>query len=197
VGAILHRQQMRRQFGISQQPSQGFTTEDRNWLQTQGIDRPDQLPRKSLWYRPDGSSSMGHSDAYHVARYHQRGMTLKAPVSAALEHQPARVPMPSIARQVLSLLGQEERWEGSASELAAIIGNRTPTGLSRLLGTAKVTAALSAEGITVKRGYKGNSRVLRLERRQDASVTSSYIRRQSVTLKKRATGTKSQMLSSN
>ena len=108
---------------------------------------------------------MGHSDAYHVARYRQRGMTLKAPISAALEHQPARVPMPSIARQVVSLLGQQQRWEGSASELAAMIGNRTPTGLSRLLGTPKVTTALGAVGITVYRGYKEHGRTLRLVRR--------------------------------
>ena len=165
MGAILHRQLMRRQFGISQQPSQGFTAEDRNWLRSQGIDRPEQLPRMSLWYRPDGSSSMGHSDAYHVARYRQRGMTLKAPVLNVQEHQPTRVPMPSIARQVVALLGQQQRWEGSASELAAMIGNRTPTGLSRLLGTAKVTTALSAAGITVYRGYKEHGRTLRLVRR--------------------------------
>jgi hypothetical protein len=114
MGLILHRQQMRRQFGISQQPSQGFTTEDRNWLRSQGIDRPDQLPRKSLWYKPDSTSSLGPSDPYHLARYRQRGMTLKAPISVALEHQPRRVLVPSIARQVLSLLGQGERWEGSA-----------------------------------------------------------------------------------
>ena len=109
---------------------------------------------------------MGHSDAYHVARYRQRGMTLKAPISAALEHQPARVPMPSIARQVLSLLGQGERREGSASDLAAIIGSRTPTGLSRALGAPRVHAALAAAGVTVGRGYRGNGRVLRLVRRQ-------------------------------
>jgi hypothetical protein len=93
-------------------------------------------------------------------------MTLKAPISAALEHQPARVPMPSIARQVMSLLGQEGRWEGSASELSALIGSRTPTGLSRLLQAPKVSAALAAAGVTVERGYRGNGRVLRLERRQ-------------------------------
>ena len=165
MGRILHRQQMRRQFGISPQPAQGFTTEDRNWLRSQGIDRPETLPRKSLWYKPDGTSSMGHSDAYHVARYRQRGMTLKAPVLNVQEHQPARVPMPSIARQVVALLGQEQRWEGSASELAAMIGNRTPTGLSRLLGTAKVATALSGAGITVYRGYKEHGRTLRLVRR--------------------------------
>jgi hypothetical protein len=166
MGRILHRQQPRRQFGLVQQPSQGFTTEDRNWLQTQGIERPDQLPRKSRWYRADGSSSMGHSDPYHVARYRQRGMTLKAPLPVALEPQPKRVPMPSIARQVVSLLGQGARWEGSASELAGTIGNRTPTGLSRLLGTPKVTAALAQEGVYIERGYRGSGRVLRLDRRQ-------------------------------
>jgi hypothetical protein len=116
---------------VPQQPTQGFTTEDRNWLRPQGIDRSDQLPRMSLWYRSDGSSHMGHSDPCQRPRYRQRGMTLKAPISAGLELQPRRVPMPSIARQVLSLLVQEERWEGTASELAAMIGNRTPKGLSR------------------------------------------------------------------
>ena len=59
MGAILHRQQLRRQFGLVQQSSLGFTTEDRNWLRSQGIDRPDQLPRKSLWYKPDGTGSLG------------------------------------------------------------------------------------------------------------------------------------------
>ena len=108
---------------------------------------------------------MGHSDPYHVARYRQRGMTLKAPLPVALEPQPKRVPMPSIARQVVSLLGQGERWEGSASELAAIISSRTPTGLSRALGSPRVNAALAAAGVTVERGYRGNGRVLRLERR--------------------------------
>jgi len=108
---------------------------------------------------------MGHSDAYHVARYRQRGMTLKAPVLNVQEHQPARVPMPSIARQVVALLGQQQRWEGSASELAAMIGNRTPTGLSRALGSPRVHAALTAAGVTVRRGDGRNGRVLRLERR--------------------------------
>jgi hypothetical protein len=196
MGAILHRQRMRRQFGLVEQSAQGFTHEDSNWIRSQGFD-PRTLPRKSHWFLPNGRGAYAPSDPYHLGLYRQRGMTLKEPMIAAQDFKPRTIPVPSIARQVIFLLSQQERWEGSASELAATIGNRTPTGLSRLLGTPKVTAALSTEGITVKRGYKENSRVLRLERRQDASVTSSYIRRQSVTLKKRATGTKSQMLSSN
>ena len=108
---------------------------------------------------------MGHSDPYHLARYRQRGMTLKAPISAALEHQPPRVPMPSIAGQVVSLLGQGARWEGTATELAAIIGSRTPTGLSRALDAPRVAAALAAAGVTFERGYRGKGRMLRLVRR--------------------------------
>jgi len=166
MGRILHRQLMRRQFGlVSQQPAQGFSLEDRRWLQTQGIDRPENLPRKSLWHHPDGHSSVGPSDAYHVARYRQRGLTLKAPISAALEHQPRRVPMPSTAAKVIRLLGQVQRWEGSASELAATIGAAAATGLSRELGTPRVTVALASAGVTVQRGYRGNGKVLRLERR--------------------------------
>jgi hypothetical protein len=165
MGAIRHRQLMRRQFGISRQPSQGSSNEDRNWLRSQGIDRPDQLPRMSRWYRPDGSSSMGHSDPYHLARYRQRGMTLKAPVFNVQEPQPRRVPVPSIARQVLSLLGQEEPWEGTATELATIIGNHSPTGLSRALAAPKVSEALSAVGVTVERGFKGKGRRLLAKRR--------------------------------
>jgi hypothetical protein len=41
------------------------------------------------------------------------------------KHKPTRVPMPSIARQVVALLGQEERWEGTATELAASIRQQT------------------------------------------------------------------------
>jgi hypothetical protein len=156
---------LRRHIRLVQQQMQALNVEEKQWLKTQGVDRPEELPRRSVWYRPDGSSGLGPSDLYHLRLYRAKGFTLKAPISAALEHQPARVPMPSIARQVVSLLGQGERWEGSASEIAAMIGNRTPTGLSRLLGTPKVTAALSAVGITVYRGYKEHGRTLRLVRR--------------------------------
>ena len=94
-----------------------------------------------------------------------KGMTLKAPHFSVQEPQPKRVPVPSIARKVLSLLGQGEGWEGTATELATMIGNHSPTGLSRALGTPKVSAALASAGVIVERGYRGNGRVLRLERR--------------------------------
>jgi hypothetical protein len=187
---------MRRQFGLRQQAG-ALPLDDLRWLNEQGFRSLAEVPRMAMWYRPDGSSHIGHADAYHLHLYRLRGMTLKAPVSAAQEPQPRRVPVPSIARKVLSLLGQGERWEGSASDLAAIMGSRTPTGISRALGTPKMAVALAAAGVTVERGYRGNGRVLRLECRSAASVTSAYIRRQSDTLKKKATGTKSQMLSAN
>ena len=80
MGAILHSQKMRRQFGLVEQSTKGFTTDDRNWLWSQGIDLPETLPRNPLWYRPDGSSSIAPSDPYHLGLYRQCGMTLKAPV---------------------------------------------------------------------------------------------------------------------
>ena len=106
MGAILHRQLMRRQFGLVQQPAEGFTTEDRNWLRSQGIGRPDQLPRKSLWYKPDGTSSLGPSDPYHLGLYRQRGMTLKPPT---ITPEPVhRGPMPLVAKKVLRVLGEDQ-----------------------------------------------------------------------------------------
>jgi hypothetical protein len=42
--AILHRQQIRRQFGITQQEAQSFISEDRNCLLPQGVDRPESRP---------------------------------------------------------------------------------------------------------------------------------------------------------
>ena len=167
MGAILHRQQMRRQFGLVERSAQGFTNDDRNWLRSQGID-PRTLPRKSHWFLPNGRGAYAPSDPYHLGLYRQRGMTLKEPIIAAQDFKPRTIPVPSIARQVIFLLSQQERWEGSASDLAAIIGSRTPTGISRALGTTKVAVALAAAGVTVERGYRGNGRVLRLVRRQYA-----------------------------
>jgi hypothetical protein len=108
------------------------------WIRSQGFD-PRTLPRKSLWFLPNGRGAYAPSDPYHLGLYRQRGMTLKEPIIAAQDFKPRSIPVPSIAKQVMYLLGQVERWEGSATELAATIGNRTPTGLSRLLNTPKGT----------------------------------------------------------
>ena len=168
MGAILHRQQLRRQFGLVSQPAQGFTTEDRNWLRSQDIDRPDQLPRKSLWYKPDGTSSLGPSDPHHLGLYRQRGMTLKPPtVTSAMAPAIRGATMPRLASRVLHLLGHGGSWDGTPSELAASgVGERfSPEGLSRALFAPKVSVALASAGVTVARGYRGKERVLRLERR--------------------------------
>ena len=120
MGRILHRQQLRRQFGlVAQQPAQGFTTEDRNWLRSQGIDRPDQLPRKSLWHKPDGTGSLGPSDLYQLALYRQRGLTLKSPTTPEPVH---RGPMPLLARKLVAILGEGQQWQGSPTEPAGRCG---------------------------------------------------------------------------
>jgi hypothetical protein len=89
MGAILHRQQLRRQFGlVAQQPAQGFTTEDRNWLRSQGIDRPDQLPRRSIGDHPDSKSALEPSEFYHMRLYRERGFTLMPPIITTPEPRP-------------------------------------------------------------------------------------------------------------
>ena len=156
----------RRQFGLVQQSSQSFSLEDRRWLQTQGIDRPETLPRKSLWYKPDGTSSLGPSDPYHLGLYRRRGMTLAPPVVTAQEpvHRGAT---PVLVNKVLRVLGEDQRWEGTATELADRCG-MSAVGISRALGAPKVTAALSAAGVIGSRGYRGKRKRLLLERRSDA-----------------------------
>mgnify|MGYP001191199701 CR=1 FL=1 len=54
MGAIL-----RRQIRLVQAGMQALNVEERQWLRTQGVDRPEELPRRSLWYHPDGSSALG------------------------------------------------------------------------------------------------------------------------------------------
>ena len=164
MGAILHRQQLR-QFGlVAQQPVQGFTPEDRNWLRSQGIDRPDHLPRKSTWYKPDGTSSLGPSDPYHLGLYRRRGLTLKPPTTPEPVHLG---PTPLVATKVLRVLGEDQRWEGSASELADRCG-MSPVASSRALAAPKVSAALGSADVVARRGYRGKERVLLLERRSDS-----------------------------
>ena len=146
---------------VPQQPGQGFSLEDRRWLATQGVDRPDQLPRKSLWYRADGSSSIAPSDPYHLGLYRCRGMTLKPPTTPEPVH---RGPMPLVAKKVLQVLGEAQQWEGSASELADRCG-MNPMAISRALAAPKVSVALALAGVIASRGYRGKGRVLRLIRR--------------------------------
>ena len=42
----------RRHIRLVQAEMQGINIEERQWLRAQGVDRPEELPRRSLWYHP-------------------------------------------------------------------------------------------------------------------------------------------------
>ena len=153
----------RRQFGLSQQAG-ALPLDDLRWLQEQGFRSLAEVPRMARWYRPDGSSHIGHADPYHLHRYRLRGMTLRPP---STPEPVRRGPTPLVATKVLRVLGEDQRWEGSASDLADRCG-MSPVAISRAIAAPKVTVALASAGVTASRGYRGKERVLLLERRSDA-----------------------------
>ena len=161
---VIHRRQIR----LVQADMQGLNVEERQWLRTQGVDRPEELPRRSLWYHPDGSSALGLSDPYHLRLYREKGFTLKPPTITSTTAPKVRgATMPRLASRVLHHLGHGDSWDGTPSELAAsgVGAGFSAEGLSRALFAPKVSVALASAGVTVARGYRGKERVLRLERR--------------------------------
>ena len=161
---VIHRRQIR----LVQAEMHGINVEERQWLRTQGVDRPEELPRRSLWYHPDGSSALGPSDPYHLRLYRAKGFTLKPPIITSTMAPSVRgATMPRLASRVLHHIGHGDSWDGTPSELAAsgVGGGFSPEGLARALFAPKVSVALASAGVTVARGYRGKERVLRLERR--------------------------------
>ena len=92
----------------------------------------------------------------------------------------AKVRVPRLVRRVLGIMDGKDAWEGSATELMALLdpyaspGGRPyrvfgmpldPARLSKKIMGSKVTAALENSGLSVTRGYRGHERVLRLYRR--------------------------------
>ena len=161
---VIHRRQIR----LVQAEMQGINVEERQWLRTQGVDRPEKLPRRSLWYHPDGSSALGPSDPYHLRLYRAKGFTLKPPtITSTMAPSVRGATMPRLASRVLHHIGHGDSWDGTPSELAesGVGSGFSPEGLSRTLFAPKVSVALASAGVTVARGYRGKKRVLRLERR--------------------------------
>ena len=112
---VIHRRHIR----LVQAEMQGINIEERQWLRTQGVDRPEELPRRSLWYHPDGSSALGPSDPYHLRLYRRKGFTRKPPTSTTPASRSRTATMPRLANRVLQLLGHRDSWHGTPSESAA------------------------------------------------------------------------------
>ena len=198
----------RRQIRLVVNPTAQQAVEDRLWLASQGFS-PETLPRRATWYRSDGLPLHNlPTDPHHRARYRERGFTLKPPVVESLGYpqdrpqrdrtgipgpqgvvqappgmipqEKARVRVPRFVRRVLGVMDGRDSWEGSATELMALLDPYAPPGgrpyrvfgmpldparLSKKIMGSTVTAALENSGLTVNRGYRGHERVLRLYRR--------------------------------
>lgn len=143
--------------------------DDLKWIQTQGFRSFDEIPKMSRWYHPDGSSSVGHSNAYHIRLYRQRGFTLKPPVQVV---EPKRYhyvkQKPLIVTQLLRIMEGLDTWEGTATEVCNLLESRTPDSIGKLLFSPKVLSALASEGLSIERGWKNRNRVLRLKRCHDS-----------------------------
>ena len=150
---VIHRRQIR----LVQADMQGINVEERQWLRAQGVDRPEELPRRSIWYHPDGSSALGPSDPYHLRLYRGKEFTLKPPTTPVTSPKVRRATMPPLASRVLPLLCHGDSWDGTPPELAAsgVGSSFSPEGLSRALFAPTVSVALASVGITVARGYRG------------------------------------------
>ena len=154
----------RRQLKLVNQ-SVGLPLNELEWLHTQGFRSINEVPKMSVWYRPDGTSSIGHSDPYHLRLYRQRGFTLKPPVQVV---EPKRYhyvkQKPLIVTQLLRIMDGLDTWEGTATEICNLLESRTPDSTGKLLFSPKVLSALASEGLSIERGWKNRSRVLRLKR---------------------------------
>ena len=138
------------------------------WLNEQGFLSYRHVPPHATWYKPDGTPlSQGPTDLYHLQLYRQKGFTLKAPVLQEPIKPEVKVSLPWIASRAKRVLGNAQSWVGTATEFlqhAGLVGH-SPDKLGRAIFKANVAVALENEGITVSRGYKGNSKVLKLQRR--------------------------------
>ena len=164
----------------SQAGTQGVA-EDRHWLASQGFSA-ETLPKRATWYRPDGLALPNSpTDPYHRALYRGKGWTLKPPnikgQPGAMPTNAGKVRVPRLARAVLQVMSGTDSWQGTATELMALLDPYAPpsgrpyrvTGmplnparLSKEIMGVKVTAALEASGVMVTRGFRGHERVLRL-----------------------------------
>jgi hypothetical protein len=162
------------------------------WLFMQGY-HASSLPLRVTWYSHD-REFIGRTDHYTLNLYRGKGYVLDERFLDPMmwDHEithdhagckilvkpcliviaPPKVPntVPRLARELIGLLDDRDSWEGTASELLSLIGDRGD-GIPRLhnrlsaeLMQPYITDALDAYGITIHRERTSERRVLRLRR---------------------------------
>ena len=139
----------RRQIGLTNR-SEALPLDDLRWIKTQGFNSFNDIPRMARWYRPDGTSSIGHADLYHLHLYRLRGFTLKPQIKEVIPlatKTTSKRSKPLVVTLLLLALEGNIPWEGTASNLCDLMQYRTPDSLGKTLFTPKVSESLSSEGL--------------------------------------------------
>ena len=162
------------------------------WLFMQGY-HVHSIPTKVTWYTPDREFS-GRTDTYTLDLYRGKGYVLdkrfldpmiwdsrvnhlhgdssiatKSCSIVITPHGPSNE-TPRLARVLIGVMDNRNYWEGSASALLSLIGDRGDgipqihNRLSAELLQPYITDALDAQGITVQRERTSERRTLRLSR---------------------------------
>ena len=162
------------------------------WIFMQGY-HTSSLPPRVTWYAP-GREFTGRTDNYTLDLYRGKGYVLDKrflaptiwdarvnhvhgdsrtttkPCSIVITpHGPSRE-TPRLAMALIGVMGDRDYWEGTASELLSLIGDRGDgipqihNRLSAELLQPHITDALDAHGITVQRERTSGRRTLRLSR---------------------------------
>ena len=160
------------------------------WLFMQGY-HASSLPPRVTWYTPDRELT-GRTDTYTLNLYRAKGYVLDKrfldpmmwdtqvthlhgessvatkPCSIVIKAPKPPNTVPRLARELIGLLDDRNSWQGTASELLSLIGDRGD-GIPRLhnrlsaeLMQPYITDALDAYGITIQRERTSEKRTLRL-----------------------------------
>ena len=162
------------------------------WIFMQGY-HTSSLPHRVTWYAP-GREFTGRTDNYTLDLYRGKGYVLDKrfldprlwdsrvnhvhgdsstpsnPCSIVITPHGPSNETPRLARVLIGVMDDRDYWEGTASELLSLIGDRGH-GIPRLhnrlsaeLMQDYITDALDAHGITIQRERTSERRTLRLNR---------------------------------
>ena len=116
-----------------------------------------------LWKKPDGTKFLSRADVYHKKLYEGKGYILMTPArpiskhSIVIETHEVQDQTPKLARAIMHVMENRDRWEGTATQLLSDIGwgwsgiPTIPNRLSNELLQTYITDVLKDQDIKIER----------------------------------------------